>query len=239
MSHLGNHGDFVYDVSAGQCCTDADCAAGLSCRLSVGLDGESVIGMCPLAGSGGTITDPAGFLLDAGLFGPDSGAPITGVLSRDATGKYSLSLTLDGIDTQVALASFVPKEAPLAEDSTPVTVTFPPRNAGLITFDEPAQRSYLNLNLSVTAPSLLGTATVDLNNATLANFTIGPTGPDYPVVFLDSGGAYSILDIRGVYVQPTSYIGDGNGNAGLYFLSNGWIPANVLVFREAVYDVLL
>lgn len=242
MRHVGNHGDFVYDASAGQCCTDADCGTGLSCTLSVGLDGESLIGMCPRAGGGDMTDDPRGLLLAVGLFGPYSGAafPFTGVLSRDATDQYSLSFTLNGIDAQVALAHFVPSGATLAENSsTPVTVTFPARNSGLITFNDDYGRSYLNL--SVTASSLSGAGNVELDNATVANFNLDITGPDsYPIVSLDSGGLWAILGIRGVYVQPTSYIGDGNGSAGFYMgLSNGAMLVHVLVFREAVYDVRL
>ena len=41
-------------------------------------------------------------------------------------------------------------------------------------------------------------------------------------------------------MQPTSYIGNGSGPAGFYMnLPNGAIITNVLVFREAVYDVRL
>ncbi|WP_242344586.1 hypothetical protein [Anaeromyxobacter terrae] len=247
-SHVGNHGDFVYDPSAGQCCTDADCGAGLSCRVSVGLDGESLIGMCPRAGSGGMI-DPKAVLLAMGIFGTNSGfaVPFTGVLSRDATGLYSLSFTLNGIGAQVRLANFVPSSGTtLAENfSTQVTVTFPPRNVGLITFEDndPASwRSYLNLNFSVTPPTLLGVGTVDLINADVAGFTLDITAPDYPVVFVESAGSYSILGIQGVYVQPTSYIGNGSGRAGFYIdLPDGLptIHSNVLVFREAAYGVQL
>src|SRR5512140_3678279 len=71
-SHVGNHGDFVYDSSAGQCCTDADCGPGLSCRHALGLDGETLVGMCPKAG-GGMMTDPRGLLLAMGLFGAVGG----------------------------------------------------------------------------------------------------------------------------------------------------------------------
>lgn len=236
MSHVGNHGDFVYDTSVGQCCTDADCGSGQSCGLTLGLDGASVIGRCAMA-AGSVIDYYKGLLLGAGLFGIAS--PFTGVLSRDATGTYSLSFTINGINAQVALASFVPSETLPENSSTPVTIIFPPRNGGLVTFNESVFRSYLNL--SVTSSSLSGDGTVDLDNAVVANFTLDIRGPDsYPVVFLDSGGSYTILDIRGVYVQPTSYIGSGMGNAGFYVgLQNGSVVANVLVFREAVYDVRL
>lgn len=237
--HVARHGDLVYDASSGECCTNADCGAGLSCRLSVGLDGESVIGLCPRAGGGGTTDDPRGLLLSAGLFGAASGAavPLPGVLSRDAADQYSLSFTLNGIDAEVVLAHFEPVESTLpANSSTPVAVEFPARNSGLITYDGHLQRSFLNL--SVEAPSLSGTGDVVLDNAMVAGFSLEISGPDYPVVFPDSGDAWTILGIRGVYVQPTSYLGDGTGSAGFYMgLSNGWIVANVLVFREAVYDV--
>lgn len=243
VSHVGNHGDFVYDTSAGQCCTDADCGSGRSCGLALGLDGVSVIGKCAMAGS--SITDYYnGLLLGASLFGGVP-VPLSGGLSRDAAGNYSLSFTINGIIGQVALANFVPKDTIVPENSlTPVFIRFPARNGGLITFNAPAFQSYLNLSVAtspeVDAPKL-GDGIVDLINATVANFTLVITGPDsYPVVFLDSGGAYSILDIRGVYVQPTSYIGNGSGPAGFYLgLLNGSIVANVLVFREAVYDVRL
>ncbi|WP_242352335.1 MULTISPECIES: hypothetical protein [unclassified Anaeromyxobacter] len=242
-SHVGNHGDFVYDVSEGQCCSDADCG-GLSCRLSVGLDGESLIGMCPRAGGG--MIDPKAALLAMGIFGSASGfaVPFTGVLSRDATGLYSLSFTLNGIGAQVRLANFVPSSGTtLAENfSTQVTVTLPPRDVGLITFDPGSWRSYLNLNFSVTPPTLLGVGTVDLINADVAGFTLEITAPDYPVVFVESAGSYGILDNLGPYVHPTSYIGDGSGPAGFYIdLPDGMptIHSNVLVFREAAYSVSL
>ncbi len=190
--------------------------------------------------------DSRGFLLAVGLFGAASGTtpPIPGVLSRDATDHYSLSLTLNGSVAQVPLANFVPSSGTdIGGELPPVTVIFPPRTVGLITFDESAQRSYLNLNFSVTWPSLWGAGTVDLINATVANFSldITPGNPDtYPTVFLESRESYAILGIRGVYVQPTSYIGDGNGPAGFYTnLLNGTVIAQVLVFREAVYDVRL
>ena len=190
--------------------------------------------------------DPRRLLLELGLFGASSGTtpPIRGVLIRDATDHYSLSFTLNGSVGQVPLANFVPSSGTdIGGELPPVTVIFPPRNAGLITFDESAQRSYLNLNFSVTAPSLLGAGTVDLINATVANFSpaITPGNPDaYPIVVRESGESYAILDIRGVYVQPTSYIGDGSGPAGFYTnLLNGTVIAQVLVFREAVYDVRL
>ena len=247
-SHVGNHGDFVYDVSAGQCCTDEDCGAGPSCRLSVGLDGESQIGMCSRAYLPGP-TDPKGFLLAMGLFGAVGGItpPITGDLSRDANGQYSLRFALNGILAQVALANFVPSSGTGLELNSlmPVLVTFPARNAGLITFDAASFKSYLNLKfrLTPTETELFGTATVDLINATVANFTLDviPSDPEaYPVVFLDSGDSYSVLGIRGVYVQPTSYIGNGSGPAGFYLgFLNGSVTANILVFREAVYDVRL
>lgn len=240
MSHVANHGDFLYDTSAGQCCTDADCGSG-SCRLAVGLGG-GLIGMCPIAGGG--MTDPRGLLLAVSLFGSYSGAafPFTGVLSRDAE-KYFLSFTLNGINAQVTLAHFVPSGTTLPENSsTPVTVTFPARNSGLlITFDDYVDRSYLNF--SVTASSVSGDGNVDLDNAAVANFKLDmdPTLPEsWPIVFLESGSSYAILDIKGAYVQPTSYIGSGNGNAGFYLdLPNGSIVTNVLVFREAVYSVRL
>lgn len=243
--HVGKHGDLVYDASAGQCCTDADCAAGLTCTHAVGPDGESVIGTCPIAG-GGT-TDPRRLLLTMGLFGAGYGslATMPGFLIRDATNQYFLSFTLDGIASRVSLANFEPSDGTILEENspTPVTVTFPPRNAGLISYDAPDQRSYMNLDFSVTEDSLLGTGTVDLINAVVANFSldITPGNPDaYPVVFTDAGEAYSILGIRGVYVQPTSYMGEGNGPAGFYMnLLNGSVISHVLVFREAVYDVQL
>jgi hypothetical protein len=250
-SHVGNHGDFVYDVSAGQCCTDEDCGAGPSCRLSVGLDGESQIGMCSRAYLPGP-TDPTAFLLAMGLFGAVDGTtpPIAATLSRatdDQGDHYSLRFPVNGILLNVALAKFVPSSGTGLELNSlmPVFVTFPARNAGLITFDAASFKSYLNLKfpLTPTETELFGTATVDLINATVANFTLDviPSDPEtYPVVFLDSGGSYSVLGIRGVYVQPTSYIGAGNGPAGFYLgLLNGGITANVLVFREAVYDVRL
>ncbi len=245
-SHVGNHGDFVYDVSAGQCCTDEDCGAGRSCRLSVGLDGESQVGMCSRAYLPGA-TDPVGFLLAVGVFGAAGGItpPIAGTLTRDATtNQYSLRFSVNAMLFTVALANFVGSETELGSE-TQVFVTFPARNAGLIKFNEALFISYLNLNfrLSPTDELAFATATVNLINATVANFTLDINSSDpetYPVVFLDSGGSYSVLGIRGVYVQPTSYIGNGSGPAGFYLgLLNGSVTANVLVFREAVYDVRL
>lgn len=244
-SHVGNHGDFVYDVSAGECCTDADCGAGLSC--TVGLVAESFFfGMCPTA-AGGTINDPVGFLLAMGLFGSANGTtpPLAATLIRDATNnQYSFRFSVNAMSFTVALANFVGSETELGSE-TQVFVTFPARNAGLIKFNEALFVSYLNLNfrLSPTDEVAFATATVNLINATVANFTLDINSSDpetYPVVFLDSGGSYSVLGIRGVYVQPTSYIGNGSGPAGFYLgLLNGSVTANVLVFREAVYDVRL
>ena len=235
QSHVSRHGDFVYDTSAGQCCTDADCAAGQPCRLVLGPDGQSLIGVCRVAAGAGP--DSRGLLLAVSLFGPASGAtfPFTGVLSRDATDNYFLSFTLNGINAQVPLASFIlDSGTPFAENSpTPVTVTFPGRNSGLIAFD--GTTNYLNV--TVTASSFSGAGTVNLDNAVVAGFSLDSP---YGVVFLDSGDSYSILGIRGVYVLPTSPIGNGNGNAGFYpGLLNGSISANVLVFKGAVYDVRL
>lgn len=247
QSHVGKHEDFVYSVSAGECCTDADCGAGLACTVS--LDGDRFIGMCPTA-LGGPIDDPVAFLLALGLFGSANGTspPLAATLSRGsqgATNEYSLLFTLNGTAAQVSLANFVPGSGTTVSENslTPVSVTFPPRNAGLTRFDGASWRSYLNLDLKlfVNDPTLLGTATVDLINATVADFTLDSINLDLPpVVSLDSGGVYAILGIRGVYVQPTSYIGDGTGRAGFYLnLPNGSINANILVFREAVYDVRL
>lgn len=151
-SHVGNHGDFVYDASAGQCCTDEDCGAGRSCRLSAGLDGESLIGMCSNAGQAGP-TDPIAFLLAMGLFGAVDGTspPLAASLIRttdDQGGHYSLRFAVNGIYlVNVALAQFVPSSGTTLDSSeTQVFVTFPQRNAGLITFDAASFKSYLNLN---------------------------------------------------------------------------------------------
>lgn len=248
-SHVGKHGDFVYYVSAGECCTDADCGAGLAC--TVALNGDRFIGMCPRA-SGGTINDPIGFLLALGLFGSANGItpPLDATLirgSQDTSNQYSLRFTLNGGLAEVPLANWVLKSAEdLSEGSwTPVSVTFPARSAGLTKFDPSTFVSYLNLNIKLypSDPELLGTGTVNLINASVADFTleIMDTNPEtYPIVFPNSGGSYSILGIRGVYVQPTSYIGDGTGPAGFHVtLPNGAIITNLLVFREAVYDVRL
>ena len=201
--------------------------------------------MCSRAYLPGT-TDPVGFLLAMGVFGAVGGItpPIAGTLIRDANGQYSFRFSVNDMLFTVALANFVGSETELGSE-TQVFVTFPARNAGLIKFNEALFISYLNLNfrLSPTDEVAFATATVNLINATVANFTLDINSSDpetYPVVFLDSGGSYSVLGIRGVYVQPTSYIGNGSGPAGFYLgFLNGSVTANVLVFREAVYDVSL
>ena len=138
--HVGKHGDFVYDASAGECCTDADCGAGLPC--TVGPDGDSVIGMCPIA-RGGTINDPIAFLLAMGIFGSANGTtpPFPAVLIRGSRHQpVLLVFRAERHRCRSSAGKFrAQQRTTLAENSsTPVTVIFPPRNAGLIKYDAPA-----------------------------------------------------------------------------------------------------
>lgn len=178
-------------------------------------------------------TDSRGLLLAVSLFGTASGAtlPFTGTLSQDAANHYSLSFAVNGINAQVPLANFLlTSGTPLAENSsTPVTVTFPPRDDGLITSS--AQTDYLNF--SVTASSFTGAGKVDMDNGTIA-------GPDpdtlEAIVFLSSGESYYVT-LGGAYTAPANPLGDST-NAGLYLgLPNGSILADVLVFRGDAYAV--
>lgn len=155
-----------------------------------------------------------GLLLAVGIFGAGSGAtiPFTGVLSQDATNHYSLSFAVNGINAQVALANFVLTEGtPLAENSsTPVTVTFPPRDGDLIKIS--AQTDYLNF--SVTASSFTGTGNVDMDNGSIYADPYYPLDADM-IVCIDSGGCYLFTTINGVFTTPVDQM-LVSGKCGLY-----------------------
>lgn len=177
--------------------------------------------------------DPRGVLLSLGIFGAYSGVtiPFTGVLSQDATNQYSLSFAANGFNVHVALVNFVLTEGtPLAENSsTPVTITFPPRNVGLIT--SIAQTDYLNF--SVTASSFTGDGNVDMDNGVIS--ADRPLESDM-IVSLDSGESYLFTTINGVFVQPYQVL--VSGKCGLYLgLPNVSILVDVLVWGGAAFSV--